>query len=333
MAFGPVAGGGSAVKRALRAGLLVAGVLWAPVDAASRRERETWAGQAQTFFNVGKYAEARDQWLRALDGASRSEKRRWSPWIGRTYEAEGNYQKALTAYQEAYDAHPESVDRLVDLARTYDTVELSERALELYERAFQKDRSRRDVELALGALHYRAGRLTEARRRTENVLRRDPRDPSGQELMARIEESEGRLADAARRREKMWGDRPTPAGALALGRLWVRTGELELAEDAFRRAAEGGDTSAALAYERGAVAWRRGNLDSAETFFETALERDSGHFPSALLWSVVEWERGRSVRAVERLRALRPSADSVAAVLRDRLLLGAPKAPVREETK
>jgi tetratricopeptide (TPR) repeat protein len=290
--------------------------------------------EAQRLFTAGRPAEARDLWTRVLSsGLSRAEKRRTAPWIGRTYEAEGNYQKALSAYQEAYDADPSSVDRLVDLARMYNTVALDERALELYERAQKKDRTRRDVELAIGDIHFRAGRFKDARRCAENVWRRDPRDPAAQLLLARVEEAEGNLPAAAQRREKLLSDRPSAEGAVWVGRLWARVGELELAEEAFRRAADLGDVSALLAFERGALAWRRGDMEAAQKWLETALGRDPSFSSATVLMSVMDWERGRSARAMERLRSLSLSPDSPVKTLRDRLLSGVLWGSPREETK
>ncbi len=287
----------------------------------SHRERERLAAEGQTLFEQRRPTEAREKWEQALSGgATRAEIRRWRPWIGRTFEAEGNFQKALTAYQEAFDVDAKSVDRMVDLARVYDTVELDERALDLYERALKRDHARRDVLVALADLHFGAGRGTDARRFAVDALRRESRDPVAMMLLARIEESEGNLAGAARRREGVLEVRPSGADALTLGRLWARAGELELADTAYRRAAELGVDSADLFFERGAVAWRQGDADAAERRLGEALAKDPRFAPASFLLSVVDWERGRSARAAERLRGISIPADTVLAPLRDHFL-------------
>lgn len=290
-------------------------------DGLTRKERDEMAGRAVELFQAAQPAAARELWERLLaSGATSAENRRWRPWVGRAFEAEGNFQKALTAYQDAYDRDSKSVDRLVDLARVYNTVELKERALELYERALKADRSRTDVVLALGLLHFNAGRLVEARRYADDALRRDSRDAGARMLLAQIEESQGDLDGAARRREGLLAEHPSGPEAVAVGRLWARTGELELAQAAFRRAADLGVATSDLLFERGAVAWRRGDAAGAEDWLGQTLAKDPGCAPAVLLLSVVDWERGRGSRALARLRGLTLTEDSPWISLRDRLI-------------
>ena len=290
-------------------------------EGLSRKERDDLAGRGAELFSASQPAAARELWEKMLaGGATGAEQRRWRPWVGRAFEAEGNFQKALTAYQEAYDRDPKNVDRLVDLARVYDTVELKERALELYDRALKSDRSRTDVVLALGFLHFNAGRLAEARRYADDALRRDSRDPGARRLLAQIEESQGDLEGAARRREGLLAEHPAGADAVAVGRLWARAGELELAQAAFRRAADLGVATSELLFERGAVAWRRGDVSGAEDWLGQTLAKDPGCVPAVLLLSVVDWERGRGSRAQARLRGMMLAEDSPWISLRDRLI-------------
>ncbi|MBK8575320.1 MAG: tetratricopeptide repeat protein [Elusimicrobia bacterium] len=222
----------------------------------SHQAKEKLVQEAETLFTGGRFEESRTKWNAALaGGASRAEARRWRPEVGRTYEAEGNYQKALATYQESFDLDPKNVDRLVDLARLYDAVEMDDQAIRYYVEAHGRDRSRRDVSLALARLYKEAGRLAEALELAQGAVHAEPRDYSSQELLAEIEEARGDLAGAAQRRETVLSMHPSGAGFMILGRLWAKQGAFEQADAAFARAEGAGGESFEPLFERAVLAW------------------------------------------------------------------------------
>lgn len=272
----------------------------------SRSDRERLAGEAQSAFNAGQFAEARLKWTQALaGGATRAEARRWRPDLGRTYEAEENYQKALAAYQEAFDIDPKNVDRLVDLARLYDAVEIDDQAIRFYADAHARDRGRRDVTFALARLYKQVGRLAEARALAEDAVQREPRDYSGQELLAEIEESQGDLGPAARRLESVLSLHPTEGGYMALGRLWAKQDAFEQADVAFVRALGAGGVGVDSLFERAVLAWRQGQTEKASQFLDQIAARNATYFPAGFLKILMAIEAHDKRSAQNRLALLR----------------------------
>lgn len=288
-----------------------AGVLKA--SKLSRQEKAKLAAEAETFYNEGRYAEARAKWRAALDGgATRAESRRWRPELGRAFEAEGNYQKALAAYQEAFDVDPKNVDRLVDLARLYDAVEIDDQAIRFYADAHARNRNRRDISQALARLYKEAGRLAEAHSLAEAVVHAEPRDYSGQELLAEIEEAQGALVEAAQRRETVLSMHPTGAGYMVLGRLWAKQNAFEQADVAFRRAIEVGvGEGADPVFERAVLAWRQGHLTQAHQFLDQIFRTDPGSFSAGFLSILIRLDAhddNGARQQLARLRVLDPTA-------------------------
>lgn len=272
----------------------------------SRQAKENLAREADASFKAGHFAEARTKWTAALDGgASRAESRRWRPELGRTYEAEGNYQKALAAYQEAFDIDPKNVDRLVDLARLYDAVEIDDQAIRFYATAHTRDRTRRDVSLALARLYKQASRLAEARDLAEAAVHAEPRDFSGQELLAEIEESQGRLRDAANRRETVLAMHPTAVGYMTLGRLWAKQDAFEQADVAFARAVGAGGMGSEPLFERAVLAWRQGDRTRETQFLDQISATDSDSFSAGFLRVLIALEAHDGLLARKRLALLK----------------------------
>ena len=293
-------------------GFLLWVVLFAPglllAADLSRQAKESLVREATALSASGHYSEARAKWTELLNGGpSRAEARRWRPELGRTYEAEGNFQKALAVYQEAYDADPKNVDRLVDLARLYDVVDMDDQAIRYYAEAHERDRARRDVSLALARLYKQFGRLAEAKDLAVNAVHAEPRDYSGQELLAEIEEAQGALADAARRRETVVGMHPTAAGYMLLGRLWAKQGAFEQADVAFSRATAAGETGFEPLFERAVLAWRQGDPARASRFIEGMGPGSSDYFPVAVLKILMALDAHDAPLARKQLALLRPT--------------------------
>ena len=203
--------------------------------------------------------------------------------MGRTYEAEENFQNALAAYQEAFDIDSKNVDRLGDFARLYDAVEIDDQAIRFYADAHARDRARRDVSFALARLYTQAGRLAEARVLAEDAVQREPRDYAGQILLAEIEESQGELNSAARRRETVLSLHPTEEGYMVLGGLWAKQGAFEQAEVAFVRALGAGGVGVDSLFERAVLAWRQGQTGKAAQLLDQIDARKAGYFPAGFL--------------------------------------------------
>lgn len=274
--------------------------------ARTSREREALALEAEGLYRAQDFPGARQKWEAALEGATRRQARRWRPWVGRALEAEGNFQKALTAYQDAHDLDPRRIDRLVDLARLYDTVGLDDQALRLFEKANAREPHRRDIALALGRLYFQAGRLGDARRSAVAAGGADPRDVAVQTLLARIDEAAGDLPAAAQRWETILNQSPSTDGDLALGRLWARQDALDLADRAFARSDRPGAASPALVFERAVIAWRRKDGIRLEALLKRLEAEAPGYFPGQVLSALVALENGDRAKARATLRGAFP---------------------------
>ncbi|MBP9127383.1 MAG: tetratricopeptide repeat protein [Elusimicrobia bacterium] len=286
------------MRRALLAITLVGSACFGWAESLSRREKETLVSEGDALYKGGQFSAARDKFQAALAGGpSRAESRRWRPLVGRTFEAEGNYQKALTVYQEAFDGDPKNVDRWIDLARLYDAVEIDDQAVRFYAEANKKDTTRRDVALALAALYAQSGRLAEAKTLAVQAVRTEPRDYSAQELLADIEERSGDLAGAARRRETAVSLRSSAEGYMKLGRLWARQDVFDMADAAFVRAGQAGDSGPEPSFERAVLAWRQGQIDRARDLLADAEKRAPGYFPAGFLrrWMDIQSRGARAV--------------------------------------
>lgn len=288
--------------RRVAVALAFLGVWAGSLFAQTARGREALAAEAEALFRAQKFGEAREKWEAALAGASRRQARRWRPWVGRALEAEGNFQKALTAYQDAHDLDPRRVDGLVDLARLYDTVGLDDQALRLFEKAHTRDPHRRDIALALGRLCFQAGRLADARKLAGTAGGADARDLAAQTLLARIDEAEGDLGAAAQRWESILNQSPSGEGDFALGRLWARQDALDLADMAFARSDRPGTATPALVFERAVIAWRRNDGVRLEGLLKRLESEAPGYFPGRGLAALVAIERGDRDRARAVLR-------------------------------
>lgn len=251
--------------------LFVSSGLRASADEPSRRERRKWASEADALIGKKDFAGAAHLLEKAASpGAAKSDLAVWNSKLGRCYELTRNYQKALAAYQEAYQLNPKGLDQMLDLARVYDLVDLKENAIDLFQKILLKDKSRKDVVFALANLYMRSNNLSQAREYTKKALDGDPQDHGAQRLMASIEEAEGDLAAAAHRWEGLLATRPSAEDSLRLGRLWAAQNEYDLAEMSFRKALEQGAARADVSFQRGVLSWRRGLLVDADKFWKEA---------------------------------------------------------------
>jgi len=277
----------------------------------TRRERLRWASEAQSLMNEKMFAPAAELLQKALvPGVAKSDAVHWWPVLGRCEEALGRSSRALAAYQEAAALQPKSIPRLLDLARLYDRVDLYDEAIPLYERVLARERGRQDVLFALASVNFRAGKLDPAGQYTAKALAAQPQDPGAQALMAKIEEARGDYAAAAHRLEAILIKAPEAKGYLALGQLWAKQGEYELADVSFNKAEGLGLSSAALYFQRGLAAWAQGKPDRAAALWKTAAKKDPNSVLPAFFLAVLDVQAGRGDEAAERLRRVRDNTES-----------------------
>lgn len=281
----------------MRAFWLALLLFFAPLAAAAP-DRSAAPAKAGEYMTTGRYAEAAAVWERFLGpSAAKAELKEYLPFLGRCYEETANFQKALTAYQRALQLDEKNPARVLDLARVYTRVDLDREAIELYKHARRLSPGQRDVTLALARLYLKTGQHADARREGEQYVQWEPRDPAGQTLLADLDEAAGQLASAARRRETLVAQNPSPEGFFNVGRLWIRAGQWDMADNAFQQAENLGVRTGALYLHRGVVAWIRGDAASASAFWKKALDRHPGLGAAHFFLAILEEEKGRGAEA------------------------------------
>lgn len=262
-------------------------------EGPARKDRLEAAAQARSLMAGKRFDEAAAKWETALaPGAANKDLKQGLPSLGRCYEEAGNFQKALTAYQRALQFDEKEVPRLLDLARVYTRVDLDQEAISLYQHVLKLDPDRRDASLILARLYLKTGRHEDARREGGRYVQWEPRDPAGQRLMAEVEEASGDLRSAARRREVLAAQAPSPQAYFDLGKLWVRAGDWDLAETSFIKAEDLGMRTGTLYLHRGVVKWLRKDAAGAEVLWRRALERHPGMGAAHFFLAVLDKERG-----------------------------------------
>jgi tetratricopeptide (TPR) repeat protein len=297
------------VKRVSLVLLLAAGTAWGA--APTKKDRADAALQARAFMEQKRFEDAASAWEKSLpSGAPKGELASGLPLAGRCYEALGNYQKAITAYQRALQLDEKNADRLLDLARVYVYTDLNREAIELYKSVLKKTKNRPDVTLALAQLYMKTGQIADALVEAQSYARWEPRDPAGQRLLAELDEARGDLPAAAQRRETLAAQDPSPAVYFDLGRLWARAGQWEMADAAFAKAEDLGMRTGTVYVNRGVVAWLKGDAAQARVFWNKALDRHPGLGTAHFFLALLEKEAGRNDLAREQARKARAGAQS-----------------------
>ncbi len=277
----------------------------------SKKERAAGADEARALMASKRYEEAAKRWEDVLSyGASNKLLRRGLPQMGRCYEETQNYQKALTAYQNALRFDEDDVDRLLDLARVYVRVDLDREAIELYKRVLKLDKDRHDARLALARLFLKTGQWDDARREGELYAQWEPRDFTVARLLAEVDEAGGKLPSAAGRREGILSKDPSPDGYYDLGRLWVRAGNWDSAEAAFGRAEDLGMRTGSLYLYRGVIRWLKGDAPGARVLWGKALDRYPGMGAAHFFLAVAALESGDRKQAVSQAAQAATGAQS-----------------------
>ena len=140
-----------------QAGLLGFGVL-------SAQDRNDYR-HARDLFNAGNYQEAvtdLSNYIYKTRNVRRREVRAYR-LLGQSYEHLGKLSSALETYLEALEFHPKDVPLLLAAATLYNRTDLTDRAIELYERALQLELSNPSVLAGLGEVYVKTGFYSKAR--------------------------------------------------------------------------------------------------------------------------------------------------------------------------
>ncbi len=194
----------------------------------------------------------------------------------------GDYRAAAEAFQEALRLSPRDPVARLNLAAAYRGLERYERAEALLLGLLQDDPDNLDARLRLGALYLETQRSAEAARTLEALLDRAPDSPQAEQARELLEQLYATPEGAGLRRQRELGriaalerrlqESPEDAAAWAeLARLRAEQGELEAAEEAYRRALALRPRQGRLLEEAASLAERRGAYALAAERFARAL--------------------------------------------------------------
>ncbi len=150
---------------------------------------------------------------------------------------------------------------------------------------------------------HRAGRLDEARRRYEDILTRDPRNPDATKLCGLACFQLGESEEAAELLQKAEAIAPgDPDIPYNLGIVLLSLSRLDAAESAFRRALASRPDHAAALNNLGSVLRQAGRHDEAEAACRRAIEADPGLVDAQVNLGIVLTESERFAEAEVSLR-------------------------------
>jgi len=205
---------------------------------------------------------------------------------GRALSCQGAYPAAIAAFQSALEVDPQNVDALVHLANAYqyqyqdDSAAYSGRladALDTIRRAEAIAPNKASVQNTKGIVLFQLGNLAEARTTLE------------------------RAADLAASDQDL-DNLEKSTLQVNLGRVYRDTGELELAQQAFRRAVVLDPTSAAAHNNLGDMAFRLGDCSTAEYELAQAVNLDPSNLSAASNLGIVLFECGEVQASLPRLQ-------------------------------
>lgn len=205
---------------------------------------------------------------------------------GRALSCQGAYPTAIEAFQSALETEPDNVDALVHLANAYqyqyqaDPSAYSGRladALDTIQRAEATAPNRASVHNTKGIVLYQLGDLQEARATLERA--------------ADLAASDDQLDNLERSTLQV-----------NLGRVYRDTGELELAQQAFRRAVVLDPTSSTAHTNLGDMAYRLDDCTTAEYELSQAVNLDPTNLSAASNLGIVLFECGEVQASLPRLQ-------------------------------
>ncbi len=239
--------------------------------------------------------------------------------LGDLLLATGDNEAAEKAYEAALQADPKLPTAHLGLGRLRERQENWEGAISSYERASQLAGDFATAHYALGLAYRKVGKTeqAEASLRRYQVLRKRPVpvfDPF-LEAVASLRESSSPAGFSGRNftpeqkqqfvseLEEALAANPQLVWAHSnLIALYWQAGQLQKAEDHYRKAIEIDANSAAAHYNWGRIEFARGNMDAAAAAFEKALAGDPHHADALVQSGLLLERKGQAEEAEQRYR-------------------------------
>ncbi len=145
----------------------------------ARREQKELLAKARAAYDAGRYTEAINTANELLlKDAPKRRIRRAYLVLGRSYDAMGDYEKALLTYNEAMEFYPKDLDISLGLADIYYKGGLTDKAIEVYNTALALHPENMDARLGLARSYYKEGFFTRSSKYyKEYIDELKPQDP------------------------------------------------------------------------------------------------------------------------------------------------------------
>ena len=276
------------------------------------RNWRAWQLLGESYQALGKL----DQALPALrKGQAGYPKLEVAVCIGEVLLAQGKVSEAEAAFNRILADHPQFWGGLFGLASVRVEQNRKEEALKLYQKCIEVGRSTTgSAHFNIGALHYTAGRIEEARQAFERSLAADPRSARAARALAELMRREGRRKEAIDLLERTIALQADAKALMALGGICAQAGQFPRAEAALRRCLELDPTLSHAHYRLAKILQRSDRNDEALGEMEAFVRLLPSHPRGQLELGVMLAERKRFAEAEKHLReAIRLSPKGSAA--------------------
>lgn len=237
--------------------------------------------------------------------------------LGRLHLRHGEPTEARREFEKALELDPDNADALLNLSNLHALQGRTAQAERLIQRALQVDPNSVAALAQLAELRRRRGELEGATALYRQALEID-RQPFVYLGLGDVLQRAGRYEDALEAFRSVLELDPDSATAhYDLGVTYARMGRPEEAVDEYERALElqpGGLQAAKILNNLGALAQAEGNLASAATFFERAVEASPAHLESHYNLAMIRLRNGMTDEAIElleRASSLAPDHEQV----------------------
>ncbi len=306
----------------------------APPDPKDMMDNWRVLQRAEALADAGEHAKA----IPVYESVLRKEPRNWRAWqlLGESYQALGKLDQALpvlrkgqagypklevavrigevllaqgkvpeaeAAFNRILADHPQFWGGLFGLASVRVEQNRKDEALKLYQKCIEVGRSTTgSAYFNIGALHYAAGRIEEARQAFERSMAADPRSPRAARALAELMRREGRVKEAIDLLQRTIALQADAKALMALGGLCAQAGQSPRAEAALRRCIELDPTLPRAHYRLAKILQRSDRSDEALAEMAAFVRLLPSHPRGQLELGVMLAKRKRWVDAEKHLR-------------------------------
>jgi Flp pilus assembly protein TadD len=197
--------------------------------------------------------------------------------LGLAYWARGDAARAEPEWQETLRLEPNSAQTLTMLGALYARQRRFDLAVPLLERALQLNPEDTGAHMSLGALCAETGKPDRAVEQFRAAVQLSPMNFTAHNLLGKLYLDSNRLAEAEQQFRQSLGCEPNLAAYDHLGFIYMRQGDRNRAEEAFKQALAMNSADSHAHFNLGLIYAATGRAAEAETELNAALAADPGN--------------------------------------------------------